>query len=166
MKLSMGRGIPLWLAFVTLACGNDTIGPDRQQAEVAAVLPVNGAVGVNRNAAITLDFTQPMMAGMEQHIALHEGSKDGPSVAGTWKWSADYRQLTFTPAGPLTAATRYTIHMGMDMGGAGSHDEHHTGTGGGHMGAGAGMMGSTGDMMGGTQGSMAGCLMLSSFTTA
>jgi hypothetical protein len=166
MKFVMSRGIPLWLAFLAVACSSDSTAPDRQATEVAAVLPADGAVGVNPSAAIVLDFTQPMMAGMEQHIVLHEGGKDGPAVAGRWSWSADYRQLTFTPAGPLKPATRYTIHMGMDMDGAGGHDEHHTGTGGVHMGAGAGMMGGAGSMMGGTQGSMAECLMLSSFTTA
>lgn len=166
MKFIMSRGIPLWLAFLAVACSSDSTAPDRQATEVAAVLPANGAVGVNPSAAIVLDFTQPMMAGMEQHIVLHEGGKDGPAVAGRWSWSADYRQLTFTPAGQLKPATRYTIHMGMDMDGAGGHDEHHTGTGGVHMGAGAGMMGGAGSMMGGTQGSMAECLMLSSFTTA
>ncbi len=166
MKFVMSRGIPLWLAFLAVACSSDSTAPDRQATEVAAVLPADGAVGVKPSAAIVLDFTQPMMAGMEQHIVLHEGGKDGPAVAGRWSWSADYRQLTFTPAGPLKPATRYTIHMGMDMDGAGGHDEHHTGTGGVHMGAGAGMMGGTGSMMGGTQGSMAECLMLSSFTTA
>jgi hypothetical protein len=163
----MSRGLPLWLTLFAVACSSETTAPDQQLVELAAVLPADGASGVDPRAPITLEFKQPMMTGMEQHIVLHEGNQDGPAVAGSWSWSADFRRLTFTPAAPLKAQTKYTIHMGMDMDAASGHQQHHTGTAGGHMGGtGAGMMGGSGSMMGGTHGAMSECLMLSTFTTA
>lgn len=167
MKTLISRGLTLWLALFTVACSSETTAPDQQLVELAAVLPADGAAGIDPRAPVTLDFKQPMMAGMEQHIVLHEGNKDGPTVAGSGRWSADYRRLTFTPAMPLKAQTKYTIHMGTDMDATSGHQQHHSATERGHMGGtGAGMMGGSGSMMGRTHGSLSGCLALSTFTTA
>lgn len=167
MKRLISRSITLGLALFTVACSSETTAPDQQSVELAAVLPADGAVGIDPRAPVTLDFKQPMMVGMEQHIILHEGNNDGPAVGGSWTWSADYRRLTFTPAMPLKAQTKYTIHMGTDMDTTSGHQQHHNGTQGGHMGGmGSGMMGGSGSMMGRTHGSSSGCLMLSTFTTA
>ncbi len=47
--------------------------------------------------------------------ALHYGDVNGPIVAGTWVWSADWSTLTFTPAQSLQAQTQYTLHLGGGM---------------------------------------------------
>jgi hypothetical protein len=130
-------------------CGDDpsSSGADPQ---LAVVSPPGGSIGVNVSTVITIGFTHPMLAGMEQYVAVHEGTATGPLVDGSWGWSQDRTRLTFTPAEPLKAKTQYTIHVG---GGMRDRDHHAVGLGryghqmGGQWATGPGMPG--GGMMGG-----------------
>jgi hypothetical protein len=93
--------------------GTDGVTPSDPVAAVASVVPVAQATGVDPAAPIVIRFTHPMMAGVEQYVALHEGNTPaGPVVAGRWTWSTDRSTLTFTPAMPLKPNTRYAIHLG------------------------------------------------------
>ena len=60
-------------------------------------------------------FSQPMPARMDQYMALHPGSVNGPQVPGTVTWSADHMQMTFVPEMPLAAHTAFTLHVGGGM---------------------------------------------------
>lgn len=52
---------------------------------------------------------------MSEYADLHEGTVGGPTVEGTWTWSANDTKLTFTAAGPLEPATTCAIHLGGRM---------------------------------------------------
>ncbi len=95
------------------ACG-DPVAP-ALTARVVSVVPSGGAVGVDPSGPIVVTFSHPMRSGMEQYVALHYGDVNGPIVAGTWVWSADWSTLTFTPAQSLQAQTQYTLHLGGGM---------------------------------------------------
>ena len=45
---------------------------------------------------IVVSFDQPMMAGMESFVLVHEGSVTGPIVAEAAPWSIDRTVLIFT----------------------------------------------------------------------
>lgn len=101
-------------------------------------------------APIVVEFSRGMTSGMEQYVALHEGDVTGPVVQGTWSWSTDRRTLTFTPAAPLEAQTRYTFHLGGGMRDADGNllnYDHCAGSHGGQW-ATQGMMGGVSSMMG------------------
>ncbi len=145
---------------------------------LAAVVPAGGAVGVDPAGGVTVTFSHAVMAGMEQYAALHEGDVTGPVVPGTWALSSDRTKLTFAPATPLKARTKYTIHLGGGMLGA---DGKPVNMGPGQMmggqyasgsmmsggGMGGGMMNGGSGMMGpGWQGANGMYGMVFSFTTA
>lgn len=102
------------VALGAVACSSVSTAPTRSTT-VASVVPVGGASGVSVGTSITVRFSSPMSAGMETYAALHQGGVSGPVVPGSWMWSADRTQLTFTPAMPLQAHTAYTLHMGGGM---------------------------------------------------
>ena len=124
------------------------VAPDAA-TQLASVFPAGGSVDVNPAAAIVIEFSHPMMAGMEGYIALHEGDATGAIIQGTWAWSADRSRVTFQPGGALKSATRQTIHVGGGMTdaegrmiGFGDHGRH------------MGGQWATGQMMGGNNGTM------------
>lgn len=145
------------LLFPGWACSSDGPSPTGSPgaATLASVTPRGGSMGVDPGATITMEFTSPMMDGMEALIDLHEGDLDGPPVPGTWSWSADRMRLTFTPGGPLDPGTTYFLHMAGGMMDADGHRLDY-GTHGPGMGGEWDRMG----MMGGTEG------MYFPFTTA
>ncbi|HET9386102.1 MAG TPA: Ig-like domain-containing protein [Gemmatimonadales bacterium] len=102
------------VAVALAACGADPTSP-ALTTRVVSVVPAGGAIGVDPNAPIVVTFSHPMQAGVEQYAAVHEGDVTGPVVSGTWAWSDDRLTLTFTPAQPLRAQTRYTLHLGGGM---------------------------------------------------
>lgn len=154
------------------ACGDDPAAVE-ENTQLALVSPAGGAVAVDRAGTITVEFNGSMMAGMEQYMVLHEGDVTGPLVAGSWSWAGDRRRVTFSPAAPLKAAARYTLHLGGGMMDADGHTvglgRNGSGMGGqwatsGMMGAG---MGSTSSMMGeGWRHANGSFGMLFTFTTA
>ena len=102
---------------VTLAACSDSTSPTSNptSATLAAVSPAPAATGVSPATAITITFGQPMMAGMEQYMDLHQGSVAGPTVPMSCSWSPDQTILTCTPTNPLAAGTEYSIHVGAGM---------------------------------------------------
>lgn len=101
------------VALAIAACGN-AVAPNSRTV-VASVMPTGGSSGVPTGASMTVTFSGPMQGGMEMYAVLHQGSVTGPAVPGSWMWSADRTQLTFTPTMPLQAHTAYTLHMGGGM---------------------------------------------------
>jgi hypothetical protein len=88
---------------------------------LAAVVPTGNSVAVPTSTAIVMRFSHAMLAGMEKYMDLHEGDTSGPTVPMSCDWSPDRTVLTCSPATPLKAQTRYTIHMGDSMMDADDH---------------------------------------------
>jgi len=112
------RVLGLGALLAATACGTPT-GP--ATASLAAVSPAPGATAVSPATPITMTFGQPMMAGMEQYLDLHQGGVTGPVVPMTCGWSPDRTVVTCTPGSPLAAGTQYTIHAGAGMSDADGH---------------------------------------------
>ncbi len=114
MKASTLTMIGLMAALGTTACSDNPAALSDDATTLLSVQPTGGTVNVDPGATVSLTFTHPME--MEVFAALHEGDgMDGPLVDGTWTWSADRTQLTFTPDTPLQAQSEYTIHIGGGM---------------------------------------------------
>ncbi len=156
------------------SCGSSDAPTAGTRTALASVSPAGGAVGVDPTGVVTVRFDHALMGGMERYAALHEGDVTGAVVAGTWAMSADHTALTFTPAGALKHATRYTIHLG---GGIMDADDHPVDmdpgqmmggqyASGSMMGGGAMMGGGSGMMGPGWQGANGMYGMVFSFTTA
>jgi len=96
------------------ACSDDVVAPDAA-TQFASVVPGGGSVNVDPGTSIVIEFSHPMMVGMEAYMAVTEGDVNGVVVQGAWTWSSDRTRVIFQPAGPLKAATRYTIHIGGGM---------------------------------------------------
>jgi hypothetical protein len=158
------------LAVAFAAACSDSNSPD--SATLAAVSPAPGTASVATSTTVTLTFGQPMMAGMEQYMDLHQGSISGPVMPMNCAWDASVTTVTCTPSNPLGVGTQYTIHVGagitddqghmIDMGnwtGMGGQWATSGMMGGTHAGQPVGMMGA-----GWTHGNHYG--MLFTFTTA
>lgn len=116
------------------ACDEGPAATAAENAQLANVIPAGGSTGVDPSAPIVVEFTHGMMAGMEQYIALHEGTVAGPTVAGTWTWNPERTRATFTPSASLNGATQYLVHVGggiRDAGGNMVGFEDHAGHHGG-----------------------------------
>ncbi|HEX9107825.1 MAG TPA: Ig-like domain-containing protein [Longimicrobiales bacterium] len=163
------------LALATLplaACLEEHMTVPVRETALASVSPAGGSVNVDPNGVVTIKFTHPVMTGMEQYAALHEGDVTGPVVAGAWALTSDRTALTFRPASPLKAKTKYTIHLG---GGLKDANGNLVDMGPGQMMGGqyasgsmmtGGMMQNAGMMGSGWQGSDGSYGMIFSFTTA
>jgi hypothetical protein len=116
-SLSFG-GLAAILVAALGACSDSTAPAT---ATLTAVSPVPAAAGVATSTTITMTFGQPMMAGMEQYMDLHQGGISGPTVPMGCAWSPDQTTLTCTPMNPLATGTQYTIHIGAGM----TDDQHH-----------------------------------------
>lgn len=115
-----------------------------------SVSPRGGTTNVAASSDVVLTFDQPMMAGMEQYLALHQGTVTGPTLPMGCNWSNGQKTLTCRPSQPLASATRYVIHMGggmMDANGLRVGMES-SGMGMGGQWVSSGMMGGQGGMMG------------------
>lgn len=104
---------------ITLGACSDSMAP--ATAVLTSVSPAPAATTVAPATAITLTFAQPMMAGMEQYMDLHQGGIGGPTVPMSCGWSPDLTTLTCTPTNPLAAGTQHTIHVGAGMTDAQNH---------------------------------------------
>jgi Big-like domain-containing protein len=122
------------------ACsGSDTgtapTGPEPGSTTVLeSVTPAAGATEVSPAGTMTIRFSGPMAAGMQQYVDLHRGDVAGPIVPTSCTMSADLAAITCTPDQPLEQHTRYTLHMGSGMmDGQGHHaevEQHGMGMGG------------------------------------
>jgi Big-like domain-containing protein len=118
------RSPRLWLAGAVLlgACSSastapttDSPSPSTSVTALVAVSPDGGATGVGPGTSMTMQFSGPMAAGMEQYVDLHDGTVAGPLHAMSCTWSADRTTLTCVPGTPLQANTMYTLHLGAGM---------------------------------------------------
>ena len=117
--------------------------------QLLSVSPSGGATGVAASSDVVLSFSRPMMAGMEQYLALHQDRITSPTMPMNCAWSADRMTLTCHPDQPLAPATRYAVHMG-----GGMMDAEGRGAGMGRYGMGRGGRWATGGMMSGQTGMM------------
>jgi hypothetical protein len=145
-------------------CEDNGTAPVEGETALLSVVPKGGAMGVDPNGPVVIEFSHAMMQGMEEFADVHEGEAEGPLVEGSWSWNDDFTQLTFTPAAPLKSQTQYVIHIGGGMtdqnGRHINYGTHGTGMGGqwmtqqmhqgGQHGYGGGHQGGMGGGMGGT----------------
>jgi Big-like domain-containing protein len=111
------RGIAVAGALVAGACSGDSTAPvvDTDSTVVLSVVPLGNATGVSPSSPVTITFSHPMMAGMDQLVMLHEGTVVGPVIPGTASWSLDRTSLTFVPAEILKSATMYVLHLSPNL---------------------------------------------------
>lgn len=110
--------------FLVAGCGSsggDTTSPTPSSTELLTVAPAGGSMGVSTATPVTMTFSGPMMAGMEQYLDLHLGDASGPLVPMACTWSSGRETLTCVPSQSLAPNTTYTIHMG---GGLMDADDH------------------------------------------
>jgi len=90
-----------------------------------------GATSVSPGVTMTMKFSGPMAAGMEQYVDLHDGTAAGPLHSMRCTWSADRTTLTCVPGTPLQDNATYTLHLGAGMiaAGGGTADEARNGYG-------------------------------------
>jgi hypothetical protein len=74
---------------------------------------------VSPGVTMTMQFSGPMAAGMEQYVDLHDGTTAGLVHPMSCTWSTDRTALTCVPATPLQGGTTYTLHLGAGMAAAG-----------------------------------------------
>ena len=112
---------------VVAACGSDGTGPSGPPntsgatTELVSVTPHGGATGFPTNGPMTMTFSQPMMAGMEQFLDLHQGDVSGPLAPISCTWSSDRTTVTCVPQQPLQPNSPYTFHAGGGMMDADDH---------------------------------------------
>ena len=167
---------------VVAACDEGITQADDEETAFLSVVPQGGATDVDPSMPVVIEFSHPMLAGMEAYADVHEGHAEGSLVAGNWSWNEDRTHMTFTPAAPLKPHTQYVVHIGGGMQDEDGHpidyEEHRTHMGGewmtqdmhqgGDHGTGGGMggMGGTGMGTGWTHPTNGSYGMLFTFTTA
>jgi hypothetical protein len=108
LATSLGVGIA--------ACDEDPVAPlVTEAAALISVVPLDGAIGVDPTAPVTLVFDHAVMEGMEDFLNVHEGSLSGPAIAGSRERTTDGRTIMFRPSAPLAPATTYVVHVGGGM---------------------------------------------------
>lgn len=91
-----------WETVGTLVMPADVTPPT-----VASVSPANGATGVAGNAALTVNFSEPMTTGSVTNVTFSlKRTSDSAAVAGAVTGSGS--AYTFTPGAALTNGTNYT----------------------------------------------------------
>jgi len=84
----------------------DTVDPS-----ISSHVPATGANGVLRNAQITVDFDEEMLASSVS-VTL------SPAVSGTYLWNSAHTQVIFTPSANMAFGTVYTATVaGTDLAG-------------------------------------------------
>ncbi len=142
------RGLVAGTLVLAAGCGSNMMGTEAG-TQLLSVSPRGGTASVAVSTDIVLTFNQAMMAGMEQYMALHQGGVTGPTISMNCNWSDGQKTLTCRPGQPLTAATRYTVHLG-----GGMMDSSGQRVGMDRNGMGMGGQWATGGMMGGQTGMM------------
>jgi hypothetical protein len=114
LKILVGRAFAAGSVLLALGCSGGVVDTT-QPTQLLTVSPRGGAVSASTAAVIVLTFSRPMMAGMEQYVALHQGGISGPTRSMSCSWSDGRMTLTCQPDQPLNPATSYAIHMGGGM---------------------------------------------------
>ncbi len=95
-------------------CSRQAPTPEAETPLSAAVVasPAPGATGVERGAAIGIQFANPMdPASSAGHFAVHVGDTNGAVVPGRMTWDSGGRQMRFMPDSMLASGTMYTVYM-------------------------------------------------------
>jgi hypothetical protein len=148
MTLFVNRTAACAVAFAAVACAGEPAAP-APTTSIVSLVPTGGTTGVDPSAPVVITFSHPMLTGMEQYVALHQGDLNDSVVAMTCAWSTERTVLTCTPQAPLASATRYTLHLGggmRDQMGGGLDYDQCIGRHGGQWATG-GMMGTAGSTM-------------------
>ena len=103
-----GNALPYTVQSFTTGFGPDTSGPALTYASIAA-----GAANVPTNAPVVLGFTRPIDPATVP--AGFTVAQSGVPVAGTYGYTPDYTQVTFTPAAPWTASAAYTVAWSAEL---------------------------------------------------
>lgn len=143
------RSLVAGAVILSSACSSSMMDTELA-TQLLSVSPRGGTTNVVTSSDIVLTFDQPMMAGMEQYLALHQGAVTGATMPMGCNWSNAQRTLTCRSSQPLASATRYVIHMGggmMDANGLRVGMES-SGVGMGGQWVGSGMMTGQASMMG------------------
>lgn len=100
------------LGFILAACGGNPTPPERLDVEtlarrgipaIVSTEPAEGAQQVATDASIKVVFNLPMnTASVERALGL------APAVMGTFAWSPNAKEVTFTPTAALVKGTTYT----------------------------------------------------------
>lgn len=114
-------------------------------SSVIAIQSTAGGTRLDPAAGIIITFDRSMLHPDSMQVVLHEGDAAGPVITAAATWSADWTTLTLRPAGPLAAATRYTVELRCACMDGATHDAHHAGTAGSGMGS---LHGGSGSAMG------------------
>ena len=100
IKDPSGHDVVATYFYFTTGFAPDTTGPSLVAANIA-----DGSTGVPTNAPVVLGFSRPINpATVAGNISLTAG---GSPVPGTFSYTPDYKQITFTPSSALAASTIY-----------------------------------------------------------
>ena len=119
IQFSVTRSLVVGAALLAVGCGSGMTDTGLT-TQLLSVSPRGGATGVSTTPDMVFSFTQPMMSGMEQYLALHQGGLTGPTMPMSCNWSDSQKTLTCRPTQALTSVSAYTMHLGggmMDAGG-------------------------------------------------
>ena len=108
------RSLIAGAAVLSSACSS-TMMDTELATQLLSVSPRGGTTSVAASSDIVLTFNRPMMTGMEQYMALHQGVVTGPTIPMGCNWSDSQKTLTCRPGQPLASATRFVIHLGGGM---------------------------------------------------
>ena len=142
------RSLTAGVALLAAGCGSSMMD-NNLSTQLLSISPRGGAMGVSTTPDIVFTFSRPMMPGMEQYLALHQGGLSGPTMPMTCSWSDGQTTLTCRPDQPLAQVSAYTMHMG-----GGMMDSEGQPVGMGRYGMGVGGTWVRGGMMSGRQGMM------------
>jgi hypothetical protein len=158
MKTRPRRVLPVLLLITPLllvaGCSDHGMASAGDETVLLSVSPAAGATSVDPTASVSVQFSHPIMPGMEEYALLHLGDVTGPVVDGTWSLGEGGTVLRFVPDQQLENGTTYTVHLGGGMRDGSGHpvDFYRNGS---HMGgrwATSGMMGGGGHHGGGHMG--------------
>lgn len=73
---------------------------------VTSTNPMNGAIGVLKNATIVVTFSQAM-----DHAATEGAISANPSITGTFSWGGTSKTVTWAPSANLQVNTKYFVNV-------------------------------------------------------
>ncbi len=84
-----------------------------KQPEVTGVSPDNGSVNVASDTVVKVAFSHEMDR-VKTNESFSLSAEDSGDVDGFFAWSADGKELTFTPRQGLTSSHKYTIRVSIE----------------------------------------------------
>ncbi|MCR4316561.1 MAG: Ig-like domain-containing protein [Planctomycetes bacterium] len=84
---------------------------DQTPPTVLSVTPANGATNVPTNTTVLVSFSEPMNTTTVSATSFMVLDPSNMPVVGTFTWSNQNKDCTFTPAAGLSPSTTYSINM-------------------------------------------------------